>query len=282
MRYIDIINYGKDKLKEAGVEDYKNDAWLLFEHIWKINRTGYFLKQMEENTSEDNLKLYKDYIEKRCSRVPLQHITGHQEFMGMDFVVSENTLIPRQETELLVEKTLEIAGECGREAKILDMCTGSGCIAISIAKGNRECSVTAADISEAALEVAGRNKEILEAENVVFMQSDMYENITESFDIIVSNPPYIKTEEIEKLEAEVRLYDPLIALDGREDGLYFYRELTKNAPRHLKKGGYLLYEIGYDQGESVSRLMSENGFEDVTVIKDYAMLDRIVFGRLPH
>lgn len=280
MRYIDIVNAGKEKLRTALIEDADNDAFLLFEYVFGMNRTKYFMEQMQKCDDLELIDKYNELISIREKRIPLQHITGSQEFMGFDFKVSENTLIPRQETEILVEKAIELSGKCGNEVRILDMCTGTGCIAISISKYVKKSSILAADISKEALLIVGENIDKLDATNVSLIESNMFENVNGTFDMIVSNPPYIKTAEIEKLEEEVKLHDPFIALDGKEDGLYFYRIITKEATKHLNNGGYLLFEIGHDQADDVSMLLFENGFTDITVLKDYGQLDRVVYGRL--
>ena len=196
--------------------------------------------------------------------------------MGLEFGVNEYVLVPRQDTEILVESVLDIL-EGGME--VLDMCTGSGCILISLLKLCSFADVrgVGADVSEHALKVACENAEKLGVD-VKFLHSDLFSNVEGKYDVIVSNPPYIRTAVIEELKEEVKLHDPFIALDGKEDGLYFYRRIVDESTNHLKKGGKLYFEIGYDQGEDVSRLMREAGFADVTVKKDLAGLDRVVFG----
>lgn len=297
-RYIDILNRGKGSLKEAGINDFNTDAWLLFEEAFSMSRAAYFMKQLDECSDDKAEKNFNEMIKVRCTHVPLQHITGHQEFMGLDFKVNKHTLIPRQETEGLVEVALRYINELKKTKKcenppmrVLDMCTGSGCIAISIAKfakfkGNTAVEVIGSDISHNALKVAEINKSRHKAENVTFLESNLFEFCNDiwecKWDIIVSNPPYIRTKEIEELEDEVRLHDPRQALDGMEDGLYFYREITAGAVKYLSSEGYLLYEIGCNQGQEVSVIMKENGFTDIKVVKDMAGLDRIVTGRLNH
>lgn len=189
-------------------------------------------------------------------------------------------LIPRQDTEILVETVLE---DLEPNMRVLDVCTGSGCILISLLKmlqdgrGQDTVKGVGVDISKEALEVAEKNARKHNTE-AVFLQSDLFENVEGMYDIIVSNPPYIKTEEIEKLEDEVKLYDPMLALDGKEDGLYFYRKIIKESRKYLKKNGKLYFEIGHTQGEEVKTLMEEEGFSDVRVKKDLAGLDRVVYG----
>lgn len=284
-RYIDIVNKGRQMLEEAEIDDFAIDAWLLFEHIFRMNRTAYFLHQPDENKDLQLENEYFEAIKRRCKRIPLQHITGYQEFMGFKFYVNENTLVPRQDTEILVEAamdTIESEFDTAQKVEILDMCTGTGCIGISLAKLVPDISVLAADISEEALKVAQRNKDSNNADNVEFVKGDLFEAVDtdKRFKLIVSNPPYIRTKDIETLKEEVKLHDPFIALDGMEDGLYFYRKITKGAAQRLENGGYLMYEIGFDQAAEVSLIMEKAGFSQIRVIKDLAGLDRVVTGRL--
>jgi release factor glutamine methyltransferase len=227
-------------------------------------------------------KEYFRLIAERGKRIPLQHLTGVQEFCGLEFVVSPAVLIPRQETELLVLRACGLL-ENREKARVLDLCTGSGCIAVSIAHLLRgrtpEIRMTASDISAEALAVAGENAR-RNGTDITFVQSDLFENIEDGFDLIVSNPPYIKSSVIPSLMPEVREHDPAAALDGGEDGLYFYREISRRAPRHLSAGGWLMFEIGFDQAAEVSLLMEKSGFKDITVRKDLSGLVRIVEGRI--
>ena len=271
----EAYEYGQKRLTEAEVDDAVLDAWYLLEHITGISRAVYFLR-MNEEMNEQNLVLYKEFLEIRAKHVPLQHITGVQEFMGLEFQVNEHVLVPRQDTEILVEETLKVL-KPGMD--VLDMCTGSGCIIISLMKFVKAISGTAVDISEEALKVAKNNAEKLEAP-VKFIHSDLFEKINETYDVIVSNPPYIRTAVIEELKEEVKFHDPFLALDGKEDGLYFYRKIINESKDYLKQNGRLYFEIGHDQGEDVKKLMKEAGFVEVVVKKDLAGLDRVVFGML--
>lgn len=217
---------------------------------------------------------YREVLRLRGQRIPLQHITGEQEFMGLVFFVNEHVLIPRQDTEVLVEEALRHIKD---GQKVLDMCTGSGCIIISLAMF-RNITAQAADISKEALKVACVNAKRHERE-IRFLESDLFANVEESYDCIVSNPPYIASAEVQYLMPEVRDHEPLSALDGTEDGLYFYREIIKDAKEHLNEEGWLLFEIGWDQGVAVSELMAEAGYKNVEVKKDLAGLDRVVIGQ---
>lgn len=272
-----ILIEAENILQSAGIDDYKSDAWLLFEHMFGMNRTSYLMKADSE--ASDKVSEYMDAIKERATRKPLQHITGVQEFYGLEFVVNENVLIPRQDTEILVEQAIGIIKN--NESRVLDMCTGSGCIAITIGSNCRNADVTGVDISAEALKVSCANKEKISVDNVDFIQSNLFENINDKFDVIVSNPPYIESDVIDTLMQEVKDFEPRLALDGEADGLKFYREITKESLRYIKPGGYLLYEIGHNQGEAVSDIMKENGYTSVKVLKDLAGLDRVVVGHFP-
>ena len=271
----DIIKKAEEKLKEAGVVDFAVDSWLLAEFVFKINRTGFYIDPMM-TVSKERADKYMELVGIRASKIPLQHITGSQEFMGLDFKVNEDVLIPRQDTELLVENAITYIKSVKGNVDVLDMCTGSGCIAISIDKLCDNAQVVGADISKKALEIAEINNKENSA-GVDFIESDLFENIKECFDVIVSNPPYIESEKIEKLMPEVRNFEPRIALDGTKDGLEFYRNICNNLSRYLKEQGAVFFEIGYNQGRSVSKILNEQGFEKVRVIKDYSQNDRVVF-----
>lgn len=274
-----IYREGASILQEAQVPDAALDAWLLLSHVTGVDK-AYYYGRPEEPVGEDKAKLYFAMIEKRRQRIPLQHITGEQEFMGYSFAVNEHVLIPRQDTEILVEEALRMIGHGMR---ILDLCTGSGCILISVLKAAKErnkiegLTGTGMDISEKALETAEKNARRLGVD-AEFVQSDLFARAEGVYDMILSNPPYIPTKVIEDLQEEVRLHDPVLALDGKEDGLYFYREIIRESKAYLKKGGCLIVEIGHDQGSAVRTLMKEAGYENVCVKKDLSGLDRVVVG----
>ena len=269
----EAYDYGCEQFKKTNIDDATLDAWYLLEYVTGISRAVYFM-DMNKPLDDTQEEKYREYIQIRANHVPLQHITGKQEFMGLEFCVNEHVLIPRQDTEVLVESVLD-ALMPGMD--LLDMCTGSGCILVSLLKLCKELRGTGVDISEAALEVAGEN---VNKHGVVatLLRSDLFEKVQGVFDVIVSNPPYIQTSVIEELQEEVKLHDPMLALDGKEDGLYFYKKIVAESPKYLKIGGKLYFEIGYDQGEAVSALMREAGFTGVTVKKDLSGLDRVVFG----
>lgn len=265
----ELLNIGIEELNNADIEDADNDAWLLLEHIYGISRAEYYLEplKLEDETA------YLEKIRIRANHYPLQYITGCQWFMGFPFKVNESVLIPRQDTEVLVERAAAIIGH--ESMKVLDMCTGTGCIAISIDKLCPNASVTAVDVSPQALEVAEYNNSANSAD-VKFIKSNLFENITGKYDIIVSNPPYIPTNVIKGLMPEVREHEPLIALDGSSDGLEFYRRITSLSVEHLNSGGILIYEIGCEQAESVSEIMKSSGFDNIVTHKDLTGLDRAV------
>lgn len=286
MTYKDIVLSGIQELKSAGISEHKLDARLLFEEAFKVDRSFLILNADTENTNADGYEKYKDYIEKRSKRVPLQHILGYQDFMGLRFLVDGRVLIPRQDTEILVEEALK---ELHDGMSVLDICTGSGCILISLLNYSNDCSGIGIDISEDALEVAKTNANMLltsqtqKDSDISFMKADVLSELpTElmepKFDLVVSNPPYIESDVIEELEPEVKDFDPMLALDGGKDGLVFYRRLSEVLDKTLKKGGWFFFEIGYNQAEAVKELFSDE-YTDIEVIKDYAGLDRVIKGR---
>ena len=275
----EAYRFGEHSLKEAKLPDAGIDAWILLEHVTGISRMRYYVNP-KQKMKEEEQKQYCSYIEKRKNRIPVQHLTGEQEFMGLRFRVNEHVLIPRQDTEILVETVLR---DLEPGMRVLDMCTGSGCILISLMKlmqnADNEDLIhgVGADVSEEALRVAKENAQRHRVD-AVFLESDLFEHVEGTYDIIVSNPPYIRTSVIEELQEEVKLHDPYHALDGKEDGLFFYREIIEKSRKYLKPGGKLYFEIGHDQGCDVKELMEAAGFRDVQVKKDLAGLDRVVFG----
>ncbi len=264
---------GKDRLGKAGVEEAPLDARLLLEYVCGTDRNT-LLAHGDREISEEECRKYEECIARREKRVPLQHITGEQEFMGITFLVNENVLIPRQDTEILVEEVLK---ELHDGMSILDMCTGSGCILLSLLQYSNDCEGTGTDLSAKALEIAKENGRRL-GKTPVFLESDLFEKVEGRYDVIVSNPPYIPTEVIPTLMPEVREYEPEGALDGKEDGLYFYREIVRQAGEYLNRGGRLFFEIGCGQAAQVSALLEEAGYKEIEVVKDFAGLDRVVSG----
>ena len=276
MTFKQALDKGIQILESENILDAKLDAWYLLSFVSGLTKAKYFLAQNDE-IDELILYKYKDALLKRAQHIPLQHITGEQDFMGITFWVNEHVLIPRQDTETLVEETLKIvpAG-----SHILDLCTGSGCVILSLVALGQGLSGVGVDVSEEALAVARENGARLVGRKVDFIKGDLWQPVRGKFNVIVSNPPYIPTKVIEELTPEVKDHEPRLALDGTEDGLFFYREITANASKYLNDGGWLLVEIGYDQGPDVAQLFKEAGFKDVEVVKDLPGNDRVVKGHL--
>lgn len=284
-----LLKKGTTILKDNKLEEAGLDAWLLLEFKTGKNRAYYFAHG-DEPVSDETAAEYLKLIDRRAGHIPVQQLTHQAFFMGYEFYVNENVLIPRQDTETLVEEALKCLDGV-EKPEILDMCTGSGCILISLLLEREDARGTGADVSPEALTVAKKNAGLLDVEDRAdFVESDLFSapyfcekggKDSGKYDILISNPPYIATEEIETLMEDVRLHDPRRALDGMEDGLYFYRKITAQAGNYLKPGGWLLYEIGCTQGEAVSEMLKNAGFEKVQVVKDLPGLDRVVMGQKP-
>lgn len=312
----EVLNMIQERLKNAGIEDFEYESWAFLNWKLHIDRAEFYMNPNGE-VKEEALEELEGVLKQREQRVPLQYLMNECEFMGYDFYVDERVLIPRQDTECLVELAVEsirteklyrkqkilnsktdsigsgsepVSAKNGsndadggkvnlelQQMKVLDLCTGSGCIGISVSKLCPDTEVTLADISEGALAVAGKNAENLKAD-VSLVQGNLFENIEGRFDYILSNPPYIPSEVIEGLMPEVREHEPRLALDGEADGLSFYRQIIEQAPEHLNPNGRIYFEIGAEQGEALTQLMSERGFSEIKVHKDLAGLDRIVTG----
>lgn len=284
-----LLKDGTEILKESKIEEAGLDAWLLLEYETGKNR-AYFYAHQEEEAGEETVRSYEEKILRRAAHIPLQHITHQGFFMGYEFFVDEHVLVPRQDTEILVEEALRLL-KAEEAPVILDMCTGSGCILISLLLEKAGSTGVGADLSQEALCVAKRNAESFQVtDRAEFVESNLFSadyfrekdgKEGPKYDMLISNPPYIPSEEIEELMEEVRLYDPRMALDGKEDGLYFYREITGSAGRYLKPGGWLLYEIGCSQANDVKIIMEAAGYQEVRILQDLAGLDRVVTGRMP-
>lgn len=273
--YMGVLRDARKLLDEYGIADANADAWYLLSHVTGMSRAEFLLRANEPFPAELYDK-YRELIRMRASHIPLQYITHTQEFMGLEFVVDRNVLIPRLDTEVLVEEVLKVC-----EGKsVLDLCTGSGCIIISLAKLGAIKSAAASDISEEAIKAAKANA-LKNDVRIKFIQSNLFDSIKGCYDIIVSNPPYIKTGEIQSLMPEVREHEPVIALDGGEDGLMLIRRIIDGLWGHLNRGGMVFLEIGYDQGEQAAKLLADKGFEDITVKKDLSGLDRVIFAKRP-
>lgn len=291
----ELIKIGEKQLEEAGIADSSRDAKDLYCFLDKLDAVG-LMMHWQDVLADNTCEAYFELIERRASGEPMQYITGVQEFMGLTFRVNPNVLIPRQDTETMVEDALEllekgtIRGDVyvGKPnfKEVLDLCCGSGAIGISIAKLNGNTKVTCTDLSEGALATAKDNAVLNGVKTVKFEKGDMFEPLCgrlgkKKFDLIISNPPYIESDVIPTLQTEVKDHEPMMALDGGEDGLKFYRHIAQKAPEHLKKGGALMMEIGYDQGDAVCKLLEETeSFENVLCLKDLAQKDRIVVALL--
>lgn len=271
--YNELLQSARAMLKEQQIADAELDAWYLLSNVFKISRTDLLL-QGDNTVSEADREHFLKLVKVRAKHVPLQHITGTQEFMGLEFEVTPDVLIPRQDTEILVEEVLK---RCDGKS-VLDMCTGSGCIIVSTARLGRPSRTVGVDISESALKVASQNAQKHQVK-IELLKSDLFDQVVGCFDIIVSNPPYIPTNIINELMPEVKDHEPVIALDGYEDGLYFYRRIAAAIDKHLSSQGIVLFEIGYDQGEAVKAILLKVGLHDVKIIKDLSGLDRVVSAR---
>lgn len=290
--YMEVYREGAAQLTEAGIEEAGLDARLLLEFVCGTDRNT-LLAHGDRAVSDEEHERYEALIAARAAHTPLQHLTGEQEFMGLTFVVNNKVLIPRQDTEILVEEVLKNLHDGMR---ILDLCTGSGCILLSLLQYSNDCVGVGVDLSAEALTVAKENYERLSSARpemkAYFLEGDLFEalerrttteygetdSMGERYDIIVSNPPYIETDVIGTLMQEVREHEPVMALNGGVDGLTFYRRIVQGAGGYLTRGGLLFFEIGCEQAASVREIMEKAGFCAVTVVKDFAGLDRVVYG----
>jgi len=286
-----IIQWTTEYLKGKGIDNPRLDSEVLLAHLLRLDRVGLYLN-FDRPLSRDELSSFREIVKRRGSREPLQYITGHQEFWSLDFKVTPDVLIPRPDTEILVEEalkavrreTLDVRRQNQLPFTILDLCTGSGCIAISLAHELKDAVVYAVDTSEAALSIARENAEKnVVQDRVIFLQGDLYEALTSyvsrltSYDIIVSNPPYIKNIDIPNIQPEVRDYEPRMAVDGGTEGLGFYKRIVADAPNHLSPHGWLMVEVGEGQADAVSKMMADTGaFESISTVKDLAGIERVV------
>lgn len=279
MNYAQYYSFGKKTLIASHVPDAPLEARLLLEYVCKTTHHD-LLAHGDRILSSEEEAHYRTLLQKRANRIPLSHLTGTAEFMGLPFMVNASVLIPRADTEILVEETIPLLTP---GTHFLDLCTGSGCIALSLLHFCKGTSAVATDLSPDALQIAQKNAERLGLQSrISFLCCDLFpSHRKEMFPLIVSNPPYIRTEVIPTLEAEVRDHEPVQALDGGGDGLLFYRRILALIPHLLQKGGHLLLEIGYDQNTAVVDLMRQAGLVSVKSIKDLAGRDRVVCGTLP-
>ena len=277
---LDIFNKSVDYLKKNGVPSPLLDTEYIFSDVLKVSRNTLKYSMSREIKEEDKDKIREMLVLRAKKRKPLQYILGEWEFYGLPFKVSEGVLIPRADTEILVEQCIQLMREV-EEPNILDIGSGTGAISIAIANELKSSSVTGIDINEKAIELANKNKTLNRIKNINFVKSNLFENLDKDFkyDLIVSNPPYISKEEYETLMPEVKNYEPQNALTDLGDGLYFYREISKLAGEYLKDTGYLAYEIGYNQAKDVTKILQNNNFDILSVMKDYGGNDRVVIAK---
>lgn len=275
MTYSELMTAGVEELAAAGFEEARTDVRELLLFACGMDFMA-LLRDGADKVPKEQTEHFFSLLWQRKKHIPVQYLTGEQEFCGLRFLVRQGVLIPRPETELLAEAVFQ---DCAGK-RVLDMCTGSGCIAVTVAKLGAPDFVAASDVSAEALAVAKENA-ILHGAEVTFFYGDLFEPVEGAYDIIVSNPPYIKTEEVKKLMPEVREFEPNLALDGKADGLYFYRRLCAEAKEYLRPGGRLMLEIGYDQGQTVPELLTAAGYAEIEVRKDYAGQNRMVFATRP-
>lgn len=280
----ELLTLGLDILKKEEFNNPSLEVRLVLSKLLNVDKS-YIYSYGERQISKDIENEFIKIITKRAEGYPIQYILGEKEFMGLDFYLEEGVLIPRPDTEILVEYIIEFINKnYGKEKiNILDLGIGSGAISLSIAKYCPHTFVYGVDIGDIPIKVANINKDRFDLSNVEFLQGDLFEpiyklNLENNLHIIVSNPPYIPKEEIEKLQREVRFFEPKLALDGGIDGLHYYRKITRDAKNFLIDNGLLIYEIGYNQGRDVSNILDNEGYENINILKDLQGLDRVVMG----
>lgn len=276
---INLLSKSIQYLKKCNVENARLDAEYIFSYVLGVKRISLMLN-FDEEISEENKNLIRQYIVRRGKyREPLQYIVKEWEFYGYPIKVDGRVLIPRQDTEILVEQCIFLMKE-KENPKILDIGTGSGAISIALAKELPESEVLGLDVSDDALKMAVENRELNNVSNLKFLKSDVFQHVREkNYDLIVSNPPYIPVEEYNELMPEVKEYEPRMALTDGGDGYYFYKKISEESVNYLKNGGYLAFEVGYNQGETVSQLMKKNGFQIIGRVADYGGIERVIIGR---
>ncbi|NLY20003.1 MAG: peptide chain release factor N(5)-glutamine methyltransferase [Tissierellia bacterium] len=274
----ELLKIGRDTIKDTEYTNGLNESRQILSFLLKVDNS-YLYAYSDEEVSEKIAEEFIEMAQKRSEGYPLQYLLGSVEFMGLEYQTSENVLIPRTDTEFLVERIIS-ENKSEIDFDILEIGVGSGIISLTLGNEFKDSKVTGVDISDYALKLANKNKENLKIDNVRFIKSNLYENVVDKYDIIVSNPPYIPSDDIDGLQVEVAVHEPRIALDGGNDGLDFYREIIVNSTSYLKKKGKLYFEIGYNQGEDIKKLLIDNGFREVEIIIDFAGNDRVVRGEL--
>ena len=277
-----LLQNGMRILKDNHIENALLDAQVLLSRLLNVDKL-YLHIHSSDSVQTEIENVFLEQIEQRSRHMPIAYITNQKDFMALSFYVDEHVLIPRNDTEILVEKTISIIQSSQKEnIEVLDLCCGSGCIGISLAYECSNAQITLSDISKEALEVAKINTETYDlSQRINLIQSDLFENIAQKkYDIITANPPYITSDELSILEKDILLYEPHLALSGGDDGLAFYKRILQKAPDFLTSNGYLIFEIGYLQAMQVTELIRKHGFNDVQIIRDYAQNDRVVLGHL--
>ncbi len=281
----DLLMEGVKALSGLEFSDSSKESRIILCHLLKKDES-YLYAHGDEKISKETISDFRTIVDRRKNGEPLQYILGFQEFMGFEFIVKSGVLIPRGDTEFLVEAILDYAKNtfADNSFRMLDIGAGSGAISLSVAKLMKNSEIIAIDISSDAIKLSNENKIKLNIDNAEFLQGNLFSALGEvqenSFDIIASNPPYIPDEEIETLQAEVRLHEPKLALAGGKDGLDFYREIANKSLKYLKKGGLLIFEVGHDQGEAVADIMKNSGYDNIEIINDFENRNRVVSGRL--
>ena len=271
-----VVNWTTEYLRQHGIETPRLDAEVLLAHLFGLNRTGIYLHH-DRLLTEDERKIYREMVQRRRDHEPVSYIVGHREFWSLTFKVTPDCLIPRPETEHLVATTLKICEQLDAPVRILEIGTGCGAVVICLARELRGARLVATDISDQALSIAGENARLHGVEGqIAFVHSDLFPEGETGFEIIVSNPPYVPTEEIFGLAPEVRDYEPFTALDGGEDGLHFFRALADRARCYLVKGGWLVMEMGINQGSPVRAILQEHGYTNFESVRDHSGLERVM------
>jgi release factor glutamine methyltransferase len=287
MKALDKIREAMELLKQYGIEDANRESEIIITHCLGIDRTVLYRDNIE--ISKEELEKIDEFLKMRSKREPLQYILGYVDFYGLKIKVGKGVLIPRPETEILAEVAIEtVKREALSVMRILDLCTGSGCLALALAKEFPAAKVYGTDISKIAIQYAEENARINRIGNVTFLEGSLFEPIKKlptvdcplfTFDLIVSNPPYIKRDDIKNLQLEIKNWEPVEALDGGEDGLDYYRAIIQEAKGYLKREGFLIFEIGAGQSEEVRKIAKDADFGNISLIKDYAGIERIFVAR---